>query len=101
MSSRHTTLPVVGIPLLGAVGFTSIGIAGGSIAAGLQSAVYGGATGGAFSVVQSFGAQGAFPMAYEIVAGAIGAAVAAATGKDGTSNRGCDLADFLGDIGDL
>ncbi|KAF5349612.1 hypothetical protein D9756_008840 [Leucocoprinus leucothites] len=93
-------LPLIGIPLLGAIGFTSTGIAGGSVAAGLQSAVYGGATGGVFSVFQSIGARAAFPVAYNFVAGAIGAGAAAAAGQGGTSDGDRDLAHFLGDIGD-
>ena len=41
-----------------AVGLTSAGIAGGSIAATVQSVVYGGATAGAFAAAQSAGAAG-------------------------------------------
>merc|ERR1712189_12431 len=48
-----------GLPFaLGAVGFTSAGVAAGSAAAATQSAVYGGATTGLFSVCQSVGAAG-------------------------------------------
>jgi len=49
-------LPTVGAAILGAVGFGSGGVTAGSIAASLQSAIYGGATGGVFSVLQSLGA---------------------------------------------
>ncbi|KAF5349702.1 hypothetical protein D9756_008837 [Leucocoprinus leucothites] len=84
-------LPLIGIPLLGAIGFTSAGVAGGSIAAGVQSAVYGGATGGVFSVLQSIGARAAFPVAYNFVAGAIGAGAAAAAGQGDTSDGDRDL----------
>ena len=40
------------------LGFTCGGVAGGSAAAGCQSACYGGATGGCFSLCQSAGAGG-------------------------------------------
>lgn len=46
--------------------------------------MYGGATGGIFSALQSVGAQAAFPVAVNIVAGALGgvAGVAALTAAD-------------------
>ena len=52
--------PVVAGAALGAVGFTSAGVAVGSIAAGIQSAVYGGsvAAGSLFALCQSAGATG-------------------------------------------
>ena len=45
---------------LGAVGFTSTGVAAGSIAAGVQSTLYGGsvAAGSVFALCQSAGATG-------------------------------------------
>ncbi|KAF9532830.1 hypothetical protein CPB83DRAFT_806440 [Crepidotus variabilis] len=49
-------LPSLAVVLVNAVGFTSGGVAAGSIAAAFQSAVLGGATGGAFSSLQAFGA---------------------------------------------
>jgi len=50
---------VVAAPLvLTAAGFTSGGVAAGSAAAAAQSAFYGGATGGIFSILQSAGAVG-------------------------------------------
>jgi len=49
-------LPAVGVAILGAVGFGSGGVAAGSLAAFLQSVIYGGATGGVFSVCQSLAA---------------------------------------------
>ncbi|KXN82691.1 Quinidine resistance protein 1 [Leucoagaricus sp. SymC.cos] len=79
-------LPLIGIPLLGAIGFTSTGVAGGSIAAGIQSAVYGGATGGVFSVLQSIGARAAFPAVWNLAAGAIGAGATAAATRNNTNN---------------
>ena len=48
------TAPVV----LSAAGFTAGGVAAGSVAAAAQSAIYGGFTGGVFSVLQSAGAAG-------------------------------------------
>jgi N-acetylmuramic acid 6-phosphate (MurNAc-6-P) etherase len=64
----------------------------------MQSVVYGGATGGIFSVLQSIGARAAFPVAYNVVAGAIGAGAAAIATADG-GNEDTKI-DFLGDIGD-
>ncbi|KAK7462170.1 hypothetical protein VKT23_007773 [Stygiomarasmius scandens] len=49
-------LPSVGIAAVNAVGFTPSGVAAGSLAAEFQSIVYGGATRGLFSTLQSFGA---------------------------------------------
>eukprot|EP00873_Tetraselmis_striata_P001276 jgi/Tetstr1/421540/TSEL_012487.t1 len=56
------------------VGFTSAGVAAGSAAAAAQSAIYGAATAGAFSVLQSIGATGAW------VTGAMAGTGVAATG---------------------
>ncbi|KAI1792004.1 hypothetical protein LXA43DRAFT_371255 [Ganoderma leucocontextum] len=51
------TLAVAGAALaLPAIGFASTGVVGGSIAAGVQSLVYGGSTCGVFSILQSVGA---------------------------------------------
>ena len=50
--------PVVAAALLGVIGFTTGGVAAGSIAAAVQSAVYGGATTGVFAAAQSAGAAG-------------------------------------------
>ncbi|TEB29247.1 hypothetical protein FA13DRAFT_1711236 [Coprinellus micaceus] len=50
------SVPLIGIATLNIIGFTAGGVLAGSAAAGLQSAIYGGATGGLFSVLQSIGA---------------------------------------------
>ncbi|KAF9067566.1 hypothetical protein BDP27DRAFT_1364771 [Rhodocollybia butyracea] len=50
--------PAVVLAALNAVGFTSSGVLAGSVAAGVQSIVYGGSTGGLFSVMQCIGATG-------------------------------------------
>ncbi|KAL0058560.1 hypothetical protein AAF712_014752 [Marasmius tenuissimus] len=70
-------LPTAGLATLNAVGFTSSGVAAGSLAAGLQSAVYGGATGGLFSICQSIGATAvvAPPVVIALGAGAVAAGV--------------------------
>lgn len=47
--------PIAALSLLG---FTSTGIAAGSFAAWIQSVVYGGATGGIFSILQSMAMGG-------------------------------------------
>ena len=55
------TLAVVAAPVvLGAAGFTGAGVAAGSLAAGVQSAAYGGAvaSGSVFAGLQSAGAAG-------------------------------------------
>ncbi|KAL0063767.1 hypothetical protein AAF712_009324 [Marasmius tenuissimus] len=71
-------LPTAGIATLNAVGFTTSGVAAGSLAAGIQSAVYGGATGGLFSICQSIGATAVIASPAGIVLGA--GAVAAGAG---------------------
>ena len=50
-----------------------LGVAGGSIAAGIQSAVYGGATTGAFSALQSAGAAGISAATQAVIGGTAGA----------------------------
>ncbi|KAF9645331.1 hypothetical protein BDM02DRAFT_3120353 [Thelephora ganbajun] len=74
-------IPVVGA--LTAVGFTSTGIAAGSIAATIQSIVYGGVTGGLFSLLQSAGATMVLPSVGTIFAGAAstGAGIAIMKGE--------------------
>lgn len=68
----------------------------GSLAAGIQSAVYGGATGGVFSIIQGIGARAAFPAIVNVVAGVVGGRAAAASGA---ANEGQQLIE-VGDIGD-
>ncbi|KAI0370146.1 hypothetical protein BV20DRAFT_1052768 [Pilatotrama ljubarskyi] len=65
--------------VLPALGFTSAGVVGGSLAALAQSAIYGASTGGLFSVLQSIGATIVAPTAAEVV----GAAFLAASGIGG------------------
>ena len=50
-----------------------LGVAGGSIAAGIQSAVHGGATTGAFSALQSAGAAGISAATQAVIGGTAGA----------------------------
>lgn len=72
-----------------ALGFGSAGVAAGSAAAMIQSAVYGGATTGAFSVLQSIGATMAWaPFAAGGVA--IGASGAAVLNKNKKEDAGID-----------
>ena len=71
----------------------------GSIAAGLQSGIYGGVTGGAFSTLQSIAAQSAFPVAWNATAAALGGATAAYRGQGSSIDH--DIESFLGDIGDF
>ncbi|XP_078351394.1 uncharacterized protein LOC144636134 isoform X2 [Oculina patagonica] len=69
------TAAVVAAPLvLGAVGFTAGGVAAGSIAASVQSAVYGGsvASGSAFALLQSAGAAGIGAAGNAAIAGITG-----------------------------
>lgn len=75
----------------------------GSLAAGLQSVVYGGATGGVFSVLQGIGARAAFPVAVNFIAGALGAGAAANATADAGADANqvaSDGGDLVGDIGD-
>ena len=60
--------------VLSAAGFTAGGVAAGSVAAAAQSAIYGGFTGGVFSVLQSAGAAG-IGLAGNAAIGATGATV--------------------------
>ncbi|KAK1235619.1 hypothetical protein PQX77_001151 [Marasmius sp. AFHP31] len=70
-------LPNAGVATLNAVGFTSSGVAAGSPAAAVQSAVWGGATGGLFSICQSIGATAVLASPVGMVFGT-GAVVAGA-----------------------
>ena len=76
---------IVAAPLvLSAAGFTAGGVAAGSIAAWAQSVIYGGATTGIFSLLQSAGAAG-LGVAGNAVAGAVGAAAGAGLGVAGNA----------------
>eukprot|EP00128_Syssomonas_multiformis_P003848 Colp12_sorted_trinity150504_noHs@2606 len=70
--------PYLALPALGAIGFTSAGVAGGSIAAGLQTSVT--AAGSIFALCQSAGAAGAVAASTNVIisttAGITAAAVA-------------------------
>ncbi|KAF8177250.1 hypothetical protein BJ912DRAFT_986104 [Pholiota molesta] len=55
-ASLAVLLPSLAVVVVNALGFTSSGVLLGSLAAALQSSVYGALTGGAFSVVQAFAA---------------------------------------------
>lgn len=67
--------------VLGAVGFTTAGVAAGSIAASVQSAVYGGsvASGSAFALLQSAGAAGIGAAGNAAIAGTTGGITAGFT----------------------
>ena len=71
----------------------------GSIAAGLQSGIYGGMTGGAFSILQSIAARAALPAAWNAMAAVLGGATAAYRGQGSSIDH--DIESFLGDIGDF
>jgi len=81
--------PLVVVGGLNALGFTAAGVASGSIAAGLQSALYGGATTGVFSVCQSIAATGAVPAVVSFL-GSVGAGAAflGSTGNSDAPNNG-------------
>jgi len=72
--------PAVTVAAVTAAGFTTAGVAAGSIAATAQSVVYGGATTGVFSVLQSVGATGALSIAGTAAASTTGAVVGAGVG---------------------
>ena len=72
---------IVAAPLvLSAAGFTAGGVAAGSIAAWAQSVIYGGATTGIFSLLQSAGAAG-----LGVAGNAVGAAAGAGLGVAGNA----------------
>ncbi|KAK7462178.1 hypothetical protein VKT23_007782 [Stygiomarasmius scandens] len=48
-------LPSLGTVIINAIGFTAMGVVAGSLAAGIQSLIYGGATGGLFAMQPFFG----------------------------------------------
>ncbi|KAK7043980.1 hypothetical protein VNI00_008148 [Paramarasmius palmivorus] len=82
-------LPSAGIAALNVAGFTSSGIVGGSIAAGIQSMFYGGSTGGLFSVCHSIAATAVIAPPAVIVLG-LGAAAAGAACLLSKKRRGDD-----------
>ncbi|KAH9912143.1 uncharacterized protein BXZ73DRAFT_82440 [Epithele typhae] len=91
-----------------AIGFASTGVVGGSIAAGLQSVMYGGATGGMFAALQSAGATVVAPAAAHVVAAAssagLGFGILASDGsgaaEKGNGSRGAaDGEDEMADVG--
>ena len=67
--------------ILPAAGFCAAGIKSGSIAAGVQAAVYGGSipAGGPFAALQSWGATGALAGTLGVAAVPVGIAVAGGT----------------------
>uniref|UniRef100_A0A0K2VBR2 Uncharacterized protein n=1 Tax=Lepeophtheirus salmonis TaxID=72036 RepID=A0A0K2VBR2_LEPSM len=67
--------------ILTAAGFGAAGVASGSIAAGVQSAVYGGATSGIFSILQSAGAVGISAASTAIIGTSTGTVAAVVTQK--------------------
>ncbi|KAF5361111.1 hypothetical protein D9758_009081 [Tetrapyrgos nigripes] len=77
-------VPSIGVAAVNAIGFTSSGVAAGSVAAAIQSVFYGGATGGLFSAFQSFGATAV--IASPVILG-LGAAAAVAGGALLAVNR--------------
>jgi len=66
-------LPTAGLVVANAAGFSAVGPVAGSLAAGIQSYVYGATTGGVFSIVQGF-AMTSVPAAAHVLAGG-GAAI--------------------------
>ena len=78
--------------VLGVAGFTTGGVAAGSVAAAAQSAIYGGFTGGVFSLLQSAGAAG-IGLAGNAAIAATGATVGGA-GSYAFVNRVCSFVRF-------
>lgn len=78
ISGSVVLIPALGILALNAIGFTSAGVAGGSLAAFVQSMFYRGATAGLFSMLQSAGATAVMPAAGLLASAtsAVGAGVA-------------------------
>jgi len=89
IAGSSVMLPSLGILAVNAVGFTSSGVAAGSLAAGLQSLVYGAYTGGLFSVLQSIGATAvvAPPFALGLGMVALGTGLAIKLSKAGGGDR--------------
>lgn len=75
VGATAATAAVAATPLvLSATGFTTVGIAAGSLAASIQSVVYGGAAGGMFAAVQSAGVAGIGYTATAVIGGTAGSA---------------------------
>ncbi|EJF67506.1 hypothetical protein DICSQDRAFT_151729 [Dichomitus squalens LYAD-421 SS1] len=90
------TLAVAGVAAaLPVIGFGTGGVIGGSIAAGIQSTLYGAFTGGLFSVFQSAGATIVAPAALEVVAAAgaatIGGRMIGAAAEEESEERERDV----------
>jgi len=79
-------IPTILVGGLNAVGFTASGVVAGSIAAGLQSSVYGGLTTGLFSTGQSIAATSAVGSGSVIISsiGSVAAGVKAFSGVQKT-----------------
>ncbi|TFK24328.1 hypothetical protein FA15DRAFT_619484 [Coprinopsis marcescibilis] len=77
--------PAAGILALNTLGFTALGVEAGSIAAILQSAIYGGGTTGIFSIFQSIGATAVLPNAGGLIASA--SALTAGVGLGGRGSK--------------
>ncbi|EIW74612.1 hypothetical protein CONPUDRAFT_159899 [Coniophora puteana RWD-64-598 SS2] len=76
--------PPVGIMAINALGWQAGGVAAGSIAAGIQSVVYGASTGGVFSMLQAVGATAVVNVpALTAGIGMMGAAVGVGNGGGG------------------
>jgi len=88
--------PVAIVGALAAVGFTSAGVAAGSLAATIQSIVYGGATGGLFSLLQSAGATMVLPSVGTIFAGAATTGAGIGVMREGESTASEILSDSIG-----
>ncbi|KAJ3548394.1 hypothetical protein NMY22_g1284 [Coprinellus aureogranulatus] len=91
ISGSFVIVPALGILALNAIGFTAAGVAGGSLAAFIQSVFYRGATAGLFSILQSAGATAVLPATGAIAGGvsAVGAGIASLVyGSGGNSSDG-------------
>ncbi|CAF1077345.1 unnamed protein product [Adineta ricciae] len=87
-TTAAVTAPLVAVPALGAVGFTSAGVAAGSVAATMQSATT--VTGSIFALCQSAGAVGAVAtstsVAVGLTAGTVAGGVTALAAKNGNGS---------------
>jgi len=105
MAGTSAVVPSLGILGINAVGFTSSGVAAGSIAATIQSVFYGASTGGLFSIFQSIGATAvvAPPLALGLGVAAIGTGLACHVlsnqGGDSNPEEGGSSGDNAGEDG--